>query len=164
MILVDTSVYISALTDKEVENKIREVAKKAVIMSSLVVEKEVAKSSDFLRKIGKKEDSERLKLLYNLSVGGKIGLTPFILKLSEEYADAVKMKFGKGKAKDMIEDFRIVSAASAAAIPVIATFNRKTMANEDVIGVYRKINEKYRLKTPKFITTKAELIRFLSSL
>ncbi len=164
MILIDTSVYISALTDKELENKIKEAAMKAVIMSSLVVEKEIAKSSDFLRKIGKKEDSDRLKLLYNLSAGGKIGLTPFILKLSDEYANAVKIKFGKKKAKDMIEDFRIVSAASAAAIPAIATFNRKTMADDDIIDVYRKINEKYKLKTPVFIKTKPELIKFLSSL
>ena len=164
MILIDTSVYIEALTDKELENKLKEAAKKSVIMSSLVVEKEISRSSDFLKKIGKKEDSERLKLLYNLSTGGKIGLTPFILKLSEEYADVVKMEFGKRKAKDMVEDFRIVSASSAAAITAVATFNRKTMANEDIISIYRKINKNYRLKTPRFITTRPELIKFLSSL
>ena len=164
MILIDTSVYISALTDKELEDKIKEVAKKAVIMSSLVVEKEIGKSSDFLRKIGKKEDAERLKTLHDISAGGKIGLTPFVLKLAEEYSIAVRNNFGKRKARYMIEDFRIVAASSAAALEAIATFNRKTMANEDIIKIYRKVNEKYTLKTPRFIKTKSGLIEFLSSL
>lgn len=42
----------------------------------------------------------------------------------------MRTKFGKGKAKAMEDDLRIVASASRVA-KAIATFNRKTMANED---------------------------------
>ncbi len=127
MILIDTSVYISALTDEELEKALRNASKRSIIMSSVVVEKEIAKASEFLRRTDRKDNSEKLKELYNTCEGGKIGITPFVLYLSDKYFDAVKQKHGKSKAEDMIEDFRIVSAASAAALTAVATFNRKTM-------------------------------------
>ncbi|MBI4174631.1 MAG: hypothetical protein HY517_03225 [Candidatus Aenigmarchaeota archaeon] len=164
MILIDTSVYISALADSEIEKVLRDSAKKLFIMSSVVVEKEISKASDFLRKTDRKEDSERLKELHSACAGGKIGMTSFVLKLSEEYFAAVKQKYGRSKAEGMIEDFRIVSAASAAALEAVATFNRKTMGNEEIIVIYRSINEKHKLKTPRFIRTKDALVSFLSGL
>ena len=65
MILIDTSVYIAALADKELEEKLREAGKKAFIISSEVIEKEINKASDFLRSRSKKQEAERLKELYN---------------------------------------------------------------------------------------------------
>ncbi|MBI2583217.1 MAG: hypothetical protein HYW25_00990 [Candidatus Aenigmarchaeota archaeon] len=164
MILIDTSVYINAIADKELEDEIREAAKKAVMMSSLVIEKEIDSAAFHLRRIGKKEDAERLKELYNLSAGGKIGLTPFVSSLTTEYFDAVGRQFGKKRAKKMIDDFRIVAGSSAAALSAIGTFNRKTMANEYIVRIYKEINEKHKLRTPGFIKEKAVLIKFLSSL
>ena len=41
MFLVDTSVYINALADSEVEIMLREAGKKAFIISSEVIEKEI---------------------------------------------------------------------------------------------------------------------------
>lgn len=163
MILIDTSVYISALADSELEKALREASKKSIIMSSVVVEKEISKASDFLRRTYRKENSEKLKELHNACAGGKIGITPFVLQLSDEYFAAVKQKYGRNKAEDMIEDFRIVSAASAAALTAVATFNRKTMGNEEIIKIYKGINEKHKLKTPRFIRTKDALISFLAS-
>ena len=162
MILIDTSVYISALTDPELEKALREASKKSVIMSSIVVEKEINKASDFLRRTYRKENSEKLKELHDTCAGGKIGITSFVLQLSNEYFTAVKQKYSRSKAEDMIEDFRIVSAASAAALVAVATFNRKTMGNEEIIKIYKKVNEKHNLKTPRFIRSNTELISFLS--
>jgi len=162
MILIDTSVYISALTDKNIERVLIDASKRSIVMSSVVIEKEISKASDFLRKTGRKQNAEKLKELHDICAGGKIGITPFVLRLSDEYFAAVKQRHGKNKAKDMVEDFRIVSAASAAAIAAVATFNRKTMANEEIIEIYKTVNEKHKLKTPRFIRTKAELISFLS--
>ena len=64
MILIDTSVYISALTNPELEKALREASKKSVIMSSIVVEKEISMASDFLRRTYRKENSEKLKELH----------------------------------------------------------------------------------------------------
>ena len=75
------------------------------------MEKEINKASDFLRKRGDKNDSERLKEIYTASAGGTIGLTPLVL----------------------------------------------------IVSMYRTINERRKLKTPRFITNKQELIEFLSS-
>ena len=94
MILIDTSVYISALTDAELEKVLKETSKKSIIMSSVVVEKEISHAADFLRKTDRKVNAERLKELHNLCAGGKIGITPFVLKLAEEYSYTVKEKFG----------------------------------------------------------------------
>ncbi|MDI6721581.1 MAG: hypothetical protein QMD85_04265 [Candidatus Aenigmarchaeota archaeon] len=163
MILIDTSVYISAMTDPELEKALIDVSKKSIIMSSVVVEKEITKASGFLRRTYRKENSEKLKELYNTCAGGKIGITPFVLRLSDEYFAAVKQKYGRSKAEGMIEDFRIVSAASAAALATVATFNRKTMGNEEIIEIYKSVNKKHKLKTPHFIRSKSELIGFLSS-
>jgi len=163
MILVDTSVYIAALTDKEIENMLKCAEKKAFIISSEVIEKEINKASDFLRSIGKKQDAEKLKELYNSTLSGTIKLTDRVINVSDKYTDKVRKKFGKDKAKKMKDDFRIVASASIGGIKDIATFNRKTMANEEIVQIYKEINSKERLKTPEFIKSKDDLFRFLSS-
>lgn len=164
MILIDTSVYISALADSEIENMIREAGKKAFIISSEVIEREINKASFYLQKIGKRRDSERLKEIYNFAVGGTIKLTERVINISDKYSDEVRINLGKDKANEMEDDFRIVASASVAGIKHIATFNRKTMSNEEIVTVYERINQSSNLKTPKFIKTKGDLFALLSSI
>lgn len=66
-------------------------------------------------------------------------------------------------AKEMADDFQIVASASIASLKFIATFNRRTMANEEIIPIYNKVNSANKLRTPSFIKTKEALFKFLSS-
>lgn len=163
MILIDTSVYVGALTDNEVENIIKEAAKREFVMSSEVIEKEIELASDFLKRKGKKDDAQKLKDLYIRSISGTIRLTERVLKLSHQYSTKVKDNISKTRSKEMKDDFRIVSSAVIGSVEAIATFNRKTMSNPDIVAIYKEINDKNDLKTPRFIKTKEELLKFLPS-
>ncbi len=164
MILVDTSVYINALADSEVETMIKTAGQKSFIISSEVIEREIQLASDFLRKRGRKNEAQRLKDLYNSTVSGTIKLTSRILDLSDKYAFEVKNRISKARSSEMKDDFRIVSSATIGSLKAIATFNRKTMSNPEIVSLYIEINKKNKLKTPKFIKTKEEFSGFLSSL
>ncbi len=163
MILVDTSVYISALADNEIENMLKEAHKKAFIISSEVIEKEIDLASDFLKKRGQKNDAHRLKELYNGAISGTIRLTDRVRELSDEYASEIENKISRARANEMKDDFRIVASASIGSIEAIATFNRKTMANPEIASVYREINNTHKLKTPRFARTKDDMSKLLSS-
>lgn len=163
MILVDTSVYISALADSGVENVLKKAGKKAFIISSEVVEREIEKASDFLRKRGDKVEAQKLKELYTEVISGTIRLTDRAVEISDRYSSEVRKNISKTRAHQMKDDLRIVSSAAVGGIEATATFNRKTMANQEIVIIYNEINAKYKLKTPRFIRTKEELSRFLSS-
>ncbi len=79
------------------------------------------------------------------------------------YSEKVREQFGKDKAKDMKDDLRIVACASVAGLKFIGTFNRKTMASEDIIEIYNSVNKLNKLKTPEFIKSRGTLISLLSS-
>jgi hypothetical protein len=163
MILVDTSIYISALTDQDLEHILQKAHEKAFIISSEIVEKEIEDAADYLRKIGKKNDAQRLKDIYYAVVSGTIRLTKRVIYLSDKYAAEVKKRISKDRSREMSDDFRIVSSAAIGSIEAIVTFNRRTMANPEIIAIYKEVNDKTKLKTPKFIRTKEELLKFLSS-
>ncbi len=163
MILVDTSVYISALTDKEVEELLREGHKRTFIISSEVIEREIELASNFLRKRGRKDDAYRLKELYNSAISGTIKLTDRVIGLSDKYSEEVRKRISKSRSQEMEDDFRIVSSAVIGNVETIATFNRKTMANPDIVSIYKEMNSKNNLKTPRFVRTKEELLKLLSS-
>ncbi|MBI4162164.1 MAG: hypothetical protein HY513_00645 [Candidatus Aenigmarchaeota archaeon] len=163
MILIDTSVYISALTDQELENVLSEASKKSLIMSSEVIDREIKKAVNHLRATNRKTDSEKLRELYDASIGGTIKLTDRVLSIADKYSDIVKEKFGKDKAKEMEDDLRIVASASIAGLKLIGTFNRKTMASDDIVEIYRNVNNSSKLKTPEFIKSKERLLEFFAS-
>ncbi|HLD49019.1 MAG TPA: hypothetical protein VJB11_01510 [archaeon] len=162
MILIDTSVYIAAITDKEVEKLLMAAGKKKFVISSEVIEKEINSASDFLRKKGDKSGAERLKDIYNSTISGTIKLTDRVIALSTKYASEVKNRISNARAQEMKDDFRIVSSASVGSIEAIATFNRKTMSNPEIVAIYKEVNGKNSMKTPEFIRTKDELASLLS--
>ncbi|MCX6818417.1 MAG: hypothetical protein NT129_00255 [Candidatus Aenigmarchaeota archaeon] len=163
MILVDTSVYISALADNEVEKMLKEAHNKAFIISSEVIEKEINLASDFLRKRGKSSDAQKLKDLYNSAISGTIKLTGRVVELSDKYAKEVSKRISRARALEMKDDFRIVSSATIGGIEAVATFNRKTMANPEIVSIYKEVNSTNKLKTPSFARTKEELSKLLSA-
>ena len=163
MILVDTSVYIEALADKELEEKLRGTGKKAFIISSEVIDDEIKEAVYFLRRTRRRDEAERLKEIYNSSIGGTIRLTHRVANIAGLYSQEILEKFGKNKSIEMKDDLRIVASASIAGLKYIATFNRKTMANEEIVDIYNKMNNKNKLRTPIFINTKKALFALLPS-
>ena len=163
MILIDTSVYISAVTDTELEKALKKSHKKSFVISSEVVDDEIKESANYLRKTNRKIECEKLKEIYNSSIGGTIRFTDRVLAIANTYSEKVREKFGKDKAKDMKDDLRIVACASVAGLKFIGTFNRKTMANEEIIEIYNAVNKENKLKTPEFIKSREKLIALLSS-
>ncbi len=164
MILLDTSIYIQCLSDKELEQKVGELGRKSFIMSSEVIEREIKEALDFLRKRGDKSNAENLSVIYNSSISGTIKMTERVASLADKYFNEVKSRFGKDKAKKMTDDLRIVASASIGTVRYIGTFNRKTMASQEVIDIYSRINSGMKLSTPAFIQTKEDLLAFIFSL
>src|SRR3989338_2338030 len=159
MMLIDTSLYIAAIEDSELEQLLEELSKKKFLQSCDMIEEEIHESSEFLRKTGRKQQSEKLKLIYDKIRQGNIRTTERIIGLAKEYHNEAELS--KNQHKGIDSDFLIVASASAAGVKNILSLNRKTMASEEMKGVYSKVNKKYNYKTPIFLTTKEELIKFL---
>ena len=162
MILIDTSLYIAAVGDKELEQLLEELSKKNFVQSCDMIEEEVHESSEFLRKTDRNQQSEKLKLVYGKIRQGNIRITERIIGLAKEYHNEAELS--KKQDKGIDNDFLIVASASVAGLKNILSLNRKTMASEEMKGVYSIINKKYNYKTPVFLTTKEELVKFLKSL
>ena len=64
MILIDTSVYIAAAQDVELEKLLDDLSQKIFIQSCDVVEEEIHDSLEFLRKTDRKQQAEELGLVY----------------------------------------------------------------------------------------------------
>ncbi len=161
MILVDTSIYIEASEDAEVERLLEMLSQKSFVQSCDVIEKEIHKACEFLRGTGRKGESERLKAIYNKIRAGSIRTTERIANLAKQYQEAAIMS--KEKHKEINNDFLIVAAASVAGVKNIFSFNRKTMASP-ALTVYTEVNARHNFRTPVFMTTKEELSGFLEPL
>ena len=163
MILIDTSIYIEAAEKEDVRELIEAISKKSFVLSCDPIEKEIDEASDFLRGINKKEDSEKLKGIYNEIKQGKINLTDRIKNLRDQYINAAN-HLSKDQKKWITNDLLIVASASVAGVNHILSLNRKTMAAYQMVEIYTKINKLNGYKTPAFITTIEGLVQFLQSL
>ena len=161
-VLIDTSVYIESVNDIEVQNALERISSKTFVLSSEVIDDEIYEAVDFLRKTGRRVEAEKLKEIYRKTVGGTIKLTKKVVGLYETYYNEVSSVLGRQKARKMENDLRIVSSAVLAGLNKIITINRKTMANERLVEIYKTINSSRKLKTPEFLKTKEELLKFAS--
>ena len=64
MILLDTSMYIAAAQDVELEKLLDDLSQKIFIQSCDIVEEEINDSLEFLRKTDRKQQAEELGLVY----------------------------------------------------------------------------------------------------
>jgi len=163
-VLIDTSVYIESIKDAEVQNALEKIVNNMLVLSSEVIDDEIDEAADFLRKTNRKEEAEKLKEIYRKTIGGTIKLTERVIGLSESYSYEILSKLGRQKAKKMENDIRIVSSAAIAGLSKIITINRKTMAADKIVEIYELVNSSKKLKTPEFIKTKEELLKFALSL
>lgn len=163
-VLIDTSVYIESLKDKEIQNALEKIAGKILVLSSEVLDDEIDEATDFLRKTGRKTEAENLKEIYRKTTGGTIKLTDRIVNLASLYSREILSTHGRSKATKMENDLRIVSSAVVAGIDKVITINRKTMADERIVDIYKSVNSSKKLKTPAFLKTKDELLKFASFL
>ncbi len=162
MILIDTSVYIEAVLDNEIEKLLENLSGKIFIQSCDVIEEEIHDAIKFLRKTDRKQNSEKLSLIHDKIREGSIRTTERIVNLAKEYHNSADLS--KRQNAGIENDFLIVASASVAGVKNILSLNRKTMASVQMVKVYAAINPKYDYNTPKFLTTKEELIAFLKPL
>ena len=160
MILIDTSIYISAAEDSSIEKMLENISEKCFIQSCDIVEREIRSSSEFLRQTGRKDASEKLKLIYEKIREGTIKTSERISNLAQEYHKEA-FRLSKSQHKDIKNDFLIVASASVAGVQKIMSFNRKTMASDMMINVYQLVNAGHKYKTPAFLRTREELSDFL---
>ncbi len=161
MILVDTSFYIDAIRNNEIEKLLEELSQKAFIQSCDIIEKEIHAASEFLRKTGRKEESEKLRLIFDKIHEGNIRTSERIINLAREYHKEAELsqKHNKGIASD----FLIVASAAIAGVKNILSLNRATMASQHMVQIYSIVNKRKGYRTPVFLTTEEELRRFLKS-
>src|SRR3989338_10378432 len=126
MILIDTSIYIEAAKDIQVENLLEQLAQKVFIQSCDVVEKEIYRSSELLRKTDRKQQAEELKLIYEKIHKGTISTTERIIYLAQQYHQGANLS--REKQKDIENDFLIVASAYVGGVKTILSLNRRTMA------------------------------------
>ncbi|MBI5347539.1 MAG: PIN domain-containing protein [Candidatus Aenigmarchaeota archaeon] len=156
MILIDTSVYIGAAEDSSIEKLLEDISEKFFVQSCDIVEREINSSSEFLRRTDRKEESEKLKLIYEKIRKGTIRTSERISNLAQEYHKEAG-RLSKQQHKDIKNDFLIVASASVAGVKKVLSFNRKTMAAGSMVAVYQLVNGRYNYKTPAFLTTKEGL-------
>ncbi len=162
MILVDTSVYIEASEKEDVRELLYAISKKNFVQSCDPVDEEINDACNFLRSCGKRNDAEKLKIIYMETKQGLINLSDRILDLTRQYNE-LAYHLSKDQHKKINNDLRIVASASVASVGTILSLNRKTMASEKMIEVYDKINKIKGYRTPKFITTIEGLSKLLQS-
>lgn len=158
-VLFDTNIYGFIAKENDPEKLILEiVGSDLLICGSKVVRRE-------LRKIPlSKNDSRKLPntvlRYYNVLVREKrdYDVTKFISELAKEYARAYEGNF---KVKDIFDDFLIVATASIHVVKIVCSNDEKTMKEPAAIAAYEKVNEKFQLPRPEFISLKGlkELIR-----
>jgi len=159
MILIDTSLYITALEVPAIELLLEKLANKEFIQSCEMIDREIHQSVEFLRKKDRKQDAEKLKIIYEQSHEGSITTTDHITSLAEQYQEEANLS--KKQQKNIAADFIIVASASVAGVKKILSFNRRTMCDDYIIQVYRKVNQRNKLTIPSFITTEEDLRKFL---
>lgn len=159
MILIDTSIYIAALEDVQLENMLEQLSQSVFIQSCDVVEREIHRSSEFLRRSNRKEQGEALRLIYEKIRKGNISTTKRVIDLAQQYHHAANIS--KEKQKDIGNDFLIVASASVGGVKTILSLNRKTMASEEMRKVYGTVNTRNNYITPAFLTTREELSKLL---
>ncbi|HLD41786.1 MAG TPA: hypothetical protein VJB06_02025 [archaeon] len=162
MILIDTSIYIEAAEKEDIRKILQDISKKYFVQSCDPIEREVNKACDFLRSRGKRDDSEKLRIIYNETKQGVIRLSDRILDLTRQYAQ-VACHLSKDQHKRINNDLRIVASASVASVETILSFNRKTMASEKMVEAYNTVNKTRGYRTPIFITTIEGLRKLLQS-
>ena len=162
MILIDTSLYIAAVQDIELEKLLEGLSQKAFIQSCDVIEEEIHDSSEFLRRTNRKQQAEKLRLIYDKVHKGNIGKTERIFNLAKEYHKSAELS--KKQDKDIKNDFLIVASASVAGVETILSLNRKTMASEEMVKIYNTINPRNKYRAPIFLTAREALSQFLKSL
>ena len=103
----------------------------------------------------KNEESRRLrnKVLgyYSVLIKDKrdYNLNAFIRALAKEYEKAYA---GKNKANTLSADFLIVATASLHAVKIVCSNDEKTMKEPSALKAYRKVNEKFQLPEPEFMS------------
>ena len=162
MMLIDTSLYIAAVDDNEMEALLGELAQKTFVQSCEIIDREIHDSMEMLRSSGRKQQAEQLGILYDKIHQGSIRESGRIIELAQEYHKNAGLS--RKQHKDIDNDFLIVASASVAGVAAIASLNRKTMSSEGMVRVYTLINSKNRHKTPAFATTKETLRQLLKSL
>ncbi len=163
MILIDTSLYIQAVRDASLEDLLEQLSRKTFVQSCVIIENEIDTACEFLRRTDRKQEAEKLKLIYGRVRQGNIRATERIITLADDYHRAAR-EYSKQQHKDIANDFLIVASAAVAGIKNILSLNRKTMASLQMIRVYAAVNAKNRYPTPRFFMTADELRSFLKSL
>lgn len=156
-ILLDTSVWIECIEDGMLKETIENIANRYEIRSTEVIDEEIEKAVEFLRKKKLKEKAESLKTLYWKFQKPTISSTNSVKKLASEYLEVCK-DFHISP-KKLVNDFTIVSAASIDAISIIATLNRKSMTSDTARAIYTIVNSRRNLRTPDFLTDKGSIRR-----
>lgn len=156
-ILFDTSVWIECNQDEKLKKAVENIANKYEIRSAEVIDEEIEKAIDFLRKKRLRESSESLKNFYLKFKKPTIKSTTSVKKLASKYLEECK-NFNIS-ARKLVNDFTIVAAASVDAINVVVTLNRKSMTSETARSIYTIVNSKNNLRTPDFLTDKESIRR-----
>ncbi len=147
IILLDTNIYGLALEKKDVANILIFLAneklkpkKDYIVLGSEIINNEINANPH-------REARTRLNELYQVVMSGEIKLTGNVKSLSLEYLNECKNRH----LKITLEDCQIVASGCLANVNFIVTDNRKTMMNPKSVEVFTLVNEKKRLRTPKFI-------------
>ena len=140
MILIDTSIYIAAIEDYQLEQSLEKLSQTQFIQSCDTIDEEIHEASEFLRKTSRKQESEELKLIYSRIRQGNIRTTERIIGLAQQYHKEAELS--KKQHKNIDSDFLIVASASVAGVKNILSFNRKTMASAEMASIYSAVNKR----------------------
>jgi len=150
-VLFDTNIYGFIAKEEDPEKLVIQIVdSRVMVCGSKVVRRELRKIP-----LRKNEDSRKLRSnvlsYYAVLVKDKrdYEINKFIRGLAEEYKKAY---VGKNKGEYPFDDFLIVATASIHRVKIVCSNDEKTMKEPEAIKTYKKVNEKFQLPEPEFIS------------
>ncbi len=150
-VLFDTNIYGFIAKEDDPEKLVLKIAgSNVMVCGSKVVRRELRQIP-----LRKNEDSRKLRSevlkYYAVLVNDKrdYEVNKFIKGLAEEYK---KDYAGKNRGEDLFDDFLIVATASIHMVKIVCSNDDKTMKEPAAIKTYKKVNEKFQLPKPEFIS------------
>ena len=150
-VMLDTNIYgFIALEIDPAEILERIAASDTMVCGSTVIRAEL-RDTPKKKTVGRKKLRLRLLSSYDLLVSDKrnYDVNEIIRKIAEEYFEQYKGGYSR---KELENDFLIVATASLHNLDLVVSGDEITMKSPEAVKAYEKINEKYQLRNPAFIT------------
>lgn len=142
--MIDNSVWVETVGNSNLKGVIVQLCKEFELRSCEIIESEVRDSAE-----GSYEGEELGEFYRSCPATGVVNVSDRVREIASRYLQSLRL--AKKKKKLVLADLLLAACAAIDSVDYVLTFNRMTLASDMFQAVYRKVNEKLRIKTPTFL-------------